>query len=68
MSQVSHFSFGDFLATDLDGSHYLFAAFSMKAQSSTSTELVGYKINQESVDEVFRKDISECCYGVTLQV
>ncbi|KAH8549989.1 nuclear pore complex assembly-domain-containing protein [Umbelopsis sp. PMI_123] len=52
---------------DLNGNHYLFAVFSTKAQSSASTELVAYKINQDNVDELFRNDISECCYGVTLQ-
>ncbi|KAI9288168.1 hypothetical protein BC943DRAFT_185457 [Umbelopsis sp. AD052] len=52
---------------DLNGGHYVFAVFSTKVQSSTTTELVGYKINQENVDEIVRKDISDCCYGVTLQ-
>ncbi|GAB5586612.1 hypothetical protein Unana1_01512 [Umbelopsis nana] len=52
---------------DLNGSHYLLAAFSAKSQSSTSTELLACRVNQNDVQEVSRKDISDYCYGVTLQ-
>lgn len=52
----------------LNGSHYLLAAFSTKSPSSTYTELLACKINQNDVEEVSRKDISEYCYGVMLQV
>lgn len=56
------------VAVDLNGSHYLLAAFSAKSQSSTSTELLACRVNQNDVQEVSRKDISDYCYGVTLQV